>query len=109
MHCILLTFLYETSFDKMRISAKINCCYFTGLQYNSKRVVPNYMLKVRLPVNVQVLHSSLEGFYISEIGFPSVFRQVAPNLLNSLNRAIILHWWVGVEWPLYRVFHDFRA
>jgi len=31
----------------MGISVKINCYYFTGLQYDSKRVLPNHMLNVR--------------------------------------------------------------
>jgi len=58
-----LTFLYESSLDKMGITVKIKFYYFTGLQYDSKRVLPNHMLNVRLHVvQVKVLHSPLEDF-----------------------------------------------
>lgn len=47
----------------MGISVKINGYYFTGLQYDSKRVLPNYILNLRLHVfHVQEFYSSLEDF-----------------------------------------------
>jgi len=39
----------------------INRYYFTGLQYNSKRVLPNYLQNVGFLVNVQAFYSSLEA------------------------------------------------
>lgn len=60
---ILLILLYESSVDKMGITVKINFYYFTRLQYDSKRVLPNHMLNVRLHVvHVKVFYSPLEDF-----------------------------------------------
>jgi hypothetical protein len=47
----------------MGISVKINCYYFTGLQYDSKRVLPNHIPNLRLHVfHVQVFYSPLQDF-----------------------------------------------
>lgn len=47
----------------MGITVKIKFYYFTGSHYESKRVLPNHMLNVRLHVfHVQVFYSPLEDF-----------------------------------------------